>query len=108
MAGRARQTSVEMPVTMSFLRPAALTASTTRLSSQVLTVVRSMIGTARRTSASSGTIGPHIFRRGHRNGHSEREHCTCQTNDVVLELKGVNVTDAGVQTNLVIQQEEQQ
>jgi|SRR5215472_9487870 len=61
MAGKARQTSVEMPVTMSFLRPVALTASTTRFSSQALTVVRSIIGAPCRTSASSGMSGPHHF-----------------------------------------------
>src|ERR1700722_53991 len=61
MAGKARQTSVEMPVTIRFLRPVALTASTTRLSSHALTVVRSMIGAPCRTSARLGIRGPHIF-----------------------------------------------
>jgi hypothetical protein len=43
--------------------------------------------------------------RGYDHGHFEREHCSCQTNDVVLELKDVDVTNACVQTDLVIHQE---
>ena len=98
---------MEMPVTIRFLRPVALTASTTRFSSQALTVVRSMLGTPCKTSASSGISGPHIFSVVvvTINGHFEREHCSCQTNDVVLELKDVDVTNACVQTDLVIHQE---
>src|SRR5204862_116530 len=61
IAGNARQTSVEMPVTIRFLRPVALTASTKRFSCQALTVVRSMPWTPGRASASSGMSGPHIF-----------------------------------------------
>ena len=50
-----------MPVTISFLRPVPLTASTTRRSSQALTVVRSMRFTPGSASASSGISGPHNF-----------------------------------------------
>ncbi len=60
IAGKARQTSVEMPVTISFLRPVALTAATTRGSSHALTVVRSMIFTPGSAATSSGIIGPHM------------------------------------------------
>jgi nucleotidyltransferase/DNA polymerase involved in DNA repair len=49
---------------------------------------------------------PHFLgRRGRDNGHFECEHRSCQSNDIVLELKDVNVTNAGVQTDLVIHQE---
>src|SRR6185369_17911112 len=60
MAGRARQTSVETPAITSFLRPAASTALANRGSSNALTVVRAMICTPGKTSASSGIVGPHI------------------------------------------------
>src|SRR5712664_2852366 len=70
MAGKARQTSVETPAIMSFLRPVASTALANRASSNALTVVRAMIGTPGRASVSSGITGPHHFRRGR--GHDNR------------------------------------
>src|SRR5438132_13685231 len=49
---------------------------------------------------------PHFLRgSGHDNGHFECEHRSCQSNDVVLELQDVDVTNASVQTDLVIHQE---
>src|SRR6266404_6312549 len=60
MAGRARQTSVETPAIMSFLRPVASTALANRGSSNALTVVRLMIEIPGKASTSSGMIGPHI------------------------------------------------
>ena len=61
MAGNVKHTSVEIPVTISCLRPVAFTASTTRFSVQALTVVLSIVGMPRTASASSGINGPHIF-----------------------------------------------
>src|SRR5437879_4432203 len=60
MAGKARQTSVETPAMMSFLRPVASTALANRGSSNALTVVRLMIEMPGKASVSSGMIGPHI------------------------------------------------
>src|SRR5213594_2415405 len=98
MDGNARHTSVEIPVTMRFLRPVALTASTKRFSSQALTVVRSMPGAPGKTSASSGISGPHIFSVVVVTiTYFEREHGSRQTNDVVLEMKDIDVTNARIQ-----------
>src|SRR2546422_2757647 len=45
IAGKARQTSIEIAAIMSFLRPVAAMAFTMRGSSQAFTVVRSIIST---------------------------------------------------------------
>src|SRR5258708_39844017 len=60
MAGNARQTSVETPAIMSFLRPVPSTALANRGSSNALTVVRLMIEIPDNASVNSGMIGPHI------------------------------------------------
>src|SRR5207244_12922434 len=63
MAGKAAQTSSEMPAKISFLRPAAAMALATRSSSKALTDERSMISTPGRASTSSGNVGPHMLSR---------------------------------------------
>src|SRR5712692_4331386 len=61
MAGKAAQTSREMPATITFLRPVASIAAATLGSSQALTVDRSMILMPGRASTSSGKVGPHTL-----------------------------------------------
>src|SRR5256885_15299143 len=63
MAGKAAQTSREMPAMISFLRPVASIAAATLGSSQALTVDRSMILMPGRASTSSGNVGPHMLSR---------------------------------------------
>src|SRR5580698_3600671 len=63
MAGKAAQTSSEMPAKMSFLRPVASMARVTRASSNALTDERSMISMPGRASTSSGNVGPHMLSR---------------------------------------------
>src|SRR6266516_7571714 len=60
IAGKARQTSVETPAIIIFLRPVASTALANRGSSNALTVVRLIIEIPGNASVNSGTIGPHI------------------------------------------------
>jgi len=63
IAGKAAQTSREMPAKISFLRPVAATARATRSSSKALTDERSMISTPGSASTSSGNVGPHMLSR---------------------------------------------
>src|SRR5260370_26103606 len=63
MAGKAAQTSSEMPAKISFLRPVASMARATRWSSKALTDERSMISTPGSASTSSGNVGPHMLLR---------------------------------------------
>jgi hypothetical protein len=63
MAGKAAQTSREMPAKISLLRPVAAIAWATLGSSNALTDERSMIGTPGSASTSSGKVGPHMLSR---------------------------------------------
>jgi hypothetical protein len=63
MAGKAAQTSSEIPAKISFLRPVAAMARATRSSSKALTDERSMISTPGSASTSSGKVGPHMLSR---------------------------------------------
>ena len=60
IAGNARQTSVETPAMISFLRPVASIALATWASSSELTTVREITGTPGRASVNSGMIDPQI------------------------------------------------
>src|SRR5712664_366751 len=60
IAGNAAQTSREMPAKISFLRPFASIARTTRTSSNAFPEERAMISTPGSASTSSGNVGPHI------------------------------------------------
>src|ERR1700733_551050 len=63
MAGKAAQTSSEMPAKISLLRPVASIARATRGSSKALTEERSMISIPGSASTSSGNVGPHMLSR---------------------------------------------
>src|SRR5579862_6775136 len=63
IAGKAAQTSREMPAKISFLRPVASMARATRESSNALTDERSMISMPGSVSTSSGNVGPHMLSR---------------------------------------------
>src|SRR5258708_3579489 len=63
MAGKAAQTSSEMPAKISFLRPVASMARAMRASSKALTDERSMISMPGSASTSSGNVGPHMLSR---------------------------------------------
>jgi hypothetical protein len=56
-AAKAMHTSVQSAQKMSFRRPLARTAATNSVSSQELTVVRSIGGSSVKSSASSGSVG---------------------------------------------------
>ena len=94
MAGNVKHTSVEIPVTISCLRPVAFTASTTRLSVQALTVVLSIVGMPRAASASSGINGPHIFSVVVVTTTGSSTHGVLgQPHDIVLQFEYVDVSD---------------
>jgi hypothetical protein len=63
MAGKAAQTSREMPAKISLVRPVSVIARATSGSSKALTEERSMIGVPGSASTSSGNVGPHMLSR---------------------------------------------
>src|SRR5712692_4302823 len=101
MAGKAAQTSSEMPAKISFLRPVASMARATRASSKALTEERSMISIPGGASTSSGNVGPpHTVarRRGNDDGELQRGGRFRQGYDVVLQPPGRVSTDAGYES----------
>src|SRR5438093_2334424 len=109
MAGKAAQTSSEMPAKISFLRPVASIARATRASSKALTVDRSMICIPGSASTSSGNVGPpHAAAR--RGGDDDRELQQLggfgEANDVVLQLASGDVANARHEADLVVDEDE--
>src|SRR6266853_4029261 len=104
MAGKAKQTSVETPAIMSFLRPAASTALANRGSSNALTVVRAMIGTPSRASVSSGDgRAPQLRRRsGHDGRHAQNPGRLRQPDNFMLQLPYRDVSDSSEKPDLMI------
>src|SRR5216684_1003179 len=108
MAGKGRQTSVETPAMMSFLRPAASTALANRGSSNALTVVRLMIEILGKASLSSGMIGPHISGEVAVTiiGTPKNLDRFRQRDDVMLQLRYWNVSDAREEPDLMVDEEQ--
>src|SRR5436190_8547504 len=105
MAGKAAQTSSEMPAKISFLRPVASMARATRASSNALTDERSMISMPGSASTSSGNVGPHMLsrRRGDDDRQLQRLGSFGQGHHVVFQLAGRIVTDPRHETDLMIE-----
>src|SRR5438034_7255218 len=103
MAGKAAQTSREMPAMISFLRPVASIAAATLGSSQALTVDRSMILMPGRASTSSGKV-PHAVSGG--GGYDDRQlqrfRCLRQRDHIVLQLARRIIADACHEADLVV------
>src|ERR1700720_1735218 len=109
MAGKAAQTSRDIPAKISFLRPDPMMARATRSSSKALTDERSMISTPGSASTSSGERwSPHSVAR--RRGKDDRQlQCLGsfgQGQHVVFQLTGRIITDAGHEADLMINENE--
>src|SRR5882672_1086644 len=108
MAGRARQTSVETPAIMSFLRSVASTALANRGSSNALTVVRLMIEIPGAASVSSGITGPHISGEvaGHDGWHAQHLGRLRQRDDIMFQLRYRDVSDPSEEPNLMVNEKQ--
>src|SRR6266478_2809866 len=108
IAGKAAQTSSEMPAKISFLRPVASMARATRASSKALTEERSMIDARQRFDEFGERRTPHTVarRRGNDDGELQRLGRFGQGYHVVLQLPGRVITDAGHETDLMIDEDE--
>src|SRR6058998_2672847 len=108
IAGKARQTSIEIAAIMSFLRPVAAMAFTMCGSSQAFTVVRSIISTPDKTSVSSGIVGPQRLSRevGDYGGNAKHFSRLRQPHYVVLELRDVDVPDSREQAELMVDEQQ--
>src|SRR5713226_5514872 len=109
IAGKAAQTSSEMPAKISFLRPVASIARATRASSNALTDERSMISMPGSASTSSGNVGPHMLSRAVVVYNNRQFQCFCssgQGHDVMFQLAGRIVTDARHEADLMIDEDE--
>src|SRR5229473_5154985 len=108
IAGKAAQTSSEMPAKISFLRPVASIARATRASSNALTDERSMISMPGSASTSSGNVGPHMLsrRRGNDDRQLQRLRRFGQGHYIVFQLARRIVADARHEAYLMIDEDE--
>src|SRR5258706_1657043 len=109
MAGKAAQTSREMPAKISFLRLVAAMASATRASSKALTDERSMISRPGSASTSSGNAGPHMLSRAvvvTMIGSFSALAALAKADHVMLQLPGRIITNAGHEADLMIDENE--